>query len=116
MKGRNRRIGSRIVSLANISTLGTSKVRSSAFVDSKFRSSSLASRKLKYITRIRRVIEVTVEPPFVECVVDQRSNRSIVIRKSLFGDVKPPHAGVPEGCGDKISIGGTEIGRMHSPT
>ena len=43
------------------------------------------------------MLEMTVEPPLVESVIDERSDGTIVVRESFSGDVKPVHARVEEG-------------------
>ena len=70
-------------------------VRCSAFIASQFCSCWLTGRQIEEISRMGRVIEVTVEPPLVEGIIGEGRHRSIVVWEGLKRDVESPHRRCP---------------------
>ena len=58
----------------------------------------LSCRKFEDVALVRRIIQMSVEPPLFEGVVHKRRHRAIVVRERLHRDVEPIHARMPYGC------------------
>lgn len=96
----------RIVSALDVTSWVGCPVGSGALVAGDLRSGGFASRELEEITGVGWIAKVTVEPPFFEGEVDERSDRSIVVRESLCGDVEAVHARMPDrGMGVHVASG-----------
>ena len=59
---------------------------------SQFCSCWLSGRQIEEISRIGWVIEMAVEPPLVEGIVDEGCHRSIVVWEGFKRDVESPHS------------------------
>ena len=57
---------------------------------------ALTSRELEDVFGVRRIVKVSMKPPFLEVVMLQRCYRTIVIIKSGLCDIESPHGGVPD--------------------
>ena len=55
---------------------------------------------------------MAVEPPLVESVIDEGSDRSVVVRVRLGGDVESVHARVEDRCGGSVCDRFAEEGDM----
>jgi hypothetical protein len=94
---RNRRFRTDVVWIIGISDITTwirSKKGSGAFVTSDFGDCWVSSWEFEDISRVRRVSQMIVEPPFLEIHVFNGSNGSIVIGKGFSGDIEPKHTRV----------------------
>jgi hypothetical protein len=96
---------------ANTSIRGCA-VRCGALVASQFCGCWFPGGQIEEISGIGRVVEMAVEPPLVEGVIDEGRHRSIVVWKGFERDVESPHSGCNYRCeydvGDKspVSIDG----------
>ena len=96
--GRQGRTRTGIVALLDISALRGLPVGSRALIARDLGRNRFTSRELKEVARIGWMTEVAVEPPLVECIVDQRSDGPVVVREGVFGDVESVHARMPNRC------------------
>ena len=94
LRNRGSRTGVIVRTKTNASIRGCT-VRCSAFIASQFCSCWLTGRQIEEISRMGRVIEVTVEPPLVEGIVGEGRHRSIVVWEGLKRDVESPHRRCP---------------------
>lgn len=90
------RVRAGIISLPDVAARRGSKKRSSALVTGDLCCDGFTSGEFEDVTGVRFEVEVTVKPPLVEGVVCERSDRPVVIRESLIGNVESIHARVEE--------------------
>ena len=69
----------RIITILDVTAWGGRKVRGGALIACKFCCSGLASWKLEEVAGVWWVIQMSVEPPFVESHVHEGSHRTVVI-------------------------------------
>lgn len=86
-----------IVSVSDIASLAGREEGSCALVARDLCGRGFTSWELEEITGVWWIVEVAVEPPFGKVVIQQRRDRSIVVREGLGGDVKAIHARVEDG-------------------
>lgn len=72
-------------------------MRCGPFIAGEFGGRSAASRKVEHIVRMRRKVQVTMEPPLLKRHVLKGGDRAVVVRKHLMGDIEAPHGWVEEG-------------------
>ena len=92
MNGGQRRVGTGIVALSDIATWGRSEEGSSALVAGNLCRCRFTGGKLEKIARVGWMIQMSVKPPLFKGVIDERSDRSIVVRESIARNIEPIHA------------------------
>lgn len=95
---RRRRAGTRVVAILDVSSRVGGEEGGGALVAGDLRRHRPACGQLEDVTVIRRVVEMTMEPPLIEGVFCQRGDGPVVIRESLHCNVEPPHGRVEERC------------------
>lgn len=96
MNGSQRRVRTGIVALSDIATWVGIEEGSGALVAGNLCRCGFTGRELEKIARVGFEIQVTVKPPFVESVIGERSDRSIVVRESIGRNIEPIHARMEE--------------------
>ena len=91
-----------IVSLPDIAALGIIEIRSGTLIARKLCGSGFTSGELEEITLVGWMAEMTVEPPLFKSQIEERSDRSIVVREGFPGHVEPVHARMERRCDDLI--------------
>ena len=94
LRNRGSRAGVIVRTETNASIRGCT-VRCGTFIASQFCSCWLTGRQIEEISRMGRVIEVTVEPPLVEGIVGEGRHRLIVVWEGLKRDIESPHRRCP---------------------
>ena len=93
--------GTRVVSLSDVSAFGRLEEGSGALVTRELGGGRLAGGELEEIAGVGWMAEMAVEPPLVKGHVDERSDRSVVVRERLGGDIESIHARMENRC-DKL--------------
>jgi len=99
VNGSEGRVGTGIVSLSDVAALGRLEVRGRTLVARELGRRGFAGGKLEDVAGIGGMAEMAVEPPFVKGEIDERSDRPVVVREGLAGDVESVHARVENRCG-----------------
>ena len=93
------RVRAGVVALPDIAALRSVEVGRRTLAARDLGRGRLTGGELEEIARVGRMVEMAVEPPLVKGVVDERSNRPVIVRERLAGDVEPVHARMEDGCG-----------------
>ena len=88
---------------------------SRALVAGELGGGRFASGELEEVAWVRWMTEMAVEPPLVKGHVDERSDRSVVVRECLPGNVESVHARMENRCRKLVIVSG-EKKKRHPQT